>query len=260
MKLAVSGKGGVGKTTFCALLAWGLSDKGYRVVAVDADPDSNLAGALGIDPVTIQQAGPITAMDDLIEERTGVRPGERGGFFKLNPHVSDIPDRYSLKIDNISVLTLGKCKKGGSGCYCAENVIVKRLIDYLLLSREETLVIDMEAGIEHLSRGTAASVDALVTVVEPGMRSIDTARKVDELVKDLDIPRHLIVANKVRDKEDREFLVAMLSSYDILGFIPYDIRLIKVDREGRSPYKESPDIMFEMDNILSKLIMIDKRD
>jgi len=253
MKLAVSGKGGVGKTTFSALLAWELSEKGYSVVAVDADPDSNLAGALGIEPALIRELRPITAMDDLIEERTGIKPGERGGFFKLNPHVADIPDRFALKIGNIKLLALGKCKKGGSGCYCAENVIVRRLIDHLLLRNEEALVIDMEAGIEHLSRGTASSVGALITVVEPGMRSIETAGKVNDLVRDLRIKRHFVVANKVREDKDKEFLVNHLSNYEILGFIPYDTRLIHADREGKSPYNVSPEVMAEMKKIMERL-------
>lgn len=260
MKLAISGKGGVGKTTFSALLSWGLSERGYKVVAVDADPDSNLAGALGIDPELIQRTKPLTQMDDLIEERTGVKPGERGGFFKLNPHVADIPDLYSHKIGNIRVLTLGKCKKGGSGCYCAENVIVRRLIDYLLLNENEALVIDMEAGIEHLSRGTASSVGALITVVEPGMRSLETAQKVDALARDLGIKRHFLVANKIRGKEDIIFLQSHLRGFDILGFLPFDVRLIEADRNGRSPYRESPEITQEMDRILGKLIPPDESD
>jgi CO dehydrogenase maturation factor len=256
MKIAVSGKGGVGKTTFCALLIWGLSEKGYKVVAVDADPDSNLAGALGIDPLLVLQAKSLTEMDELIEERTGVKPGERGGFFKLNPHVADIPDRYGLKIDGIRALTLGKCKKGGGGCYCAENVIVRRLIDHLLLSSEEALVIDMEAGIEHLSRGTASSVGALITVVEPGMRSIETALKVKALARDLGIPKHLVVANKVRNEEEKGFIEKNLKNYEIVGFLPFDDRLITADREGRSPYKESPEVMARMNEILAKLIRL----
>jgi len=254
MKLAVSGKGGVGKTTFSALLARGLSSKGYKVVAVDADPDSNLSAALGIPADMIAKAKPLTAMDDLIEERTGAKPGERGGFFKLNPHVADIPERFSLKIDNVSVLTLGRCKKGGSGCYCAENVMVRRLIDHLLLKEGEVLVIDMEAGIEHLSRGTAASVNALITVIEPGMRSVETAQRVNDLAKDLGVPRHFVVANKVNGEKDKAFLVSVLPDYEFLGFLPYDPRLLDADREGKSPYLQSSEVTAEMESILEKLL------
>lgn len=255
MKLAISGKGGVGKTTFSALLARGLSSMGYEVVAVDADPDSNLSSALGISAALVSKTRPITAMDDLIEERTGAKPGERGAFFKLNPYVSDIPDRFSLKIDNVKVLTLGTCKKGGSGCYCAENVMVKRLIDYLLLKDGEALIIDMEAGIEHLSRGTAASVGALISVVEPGMRSIETAQRVNGLAKDLGISRHFVVANKVKGDKDREFIISILQDYELLGFLPFDTRLMDADREGRSPYMQSPEVMEEMEAIIKKLML-----
>jgi CO dehydrogenase maturation factor len=254
VKLAVSGKGGVGKTTFSALLALGLSNHGYKVVAVDADPDSNLSAALGISADIIAQAKPLTAMDDLIEERTGVKPGERGAFFKLNPYVEDIPDRFGQKIDNVRVLTLGSCKKGGTGCYCAENVMVRRLIDHLLLKEGEALVIDMEAGIEHLSRGTAASVGALITVVEPGMRSVETAQRVNELAKDLGISNHFIVGNKIKGEKDRKFLISWLRDYEFLGFLPFDTRLMDADREGKSPFMQSPKVMAEMDGILKKLI------
>ncbi len=254
MKLAVSGKGGVGKTTFSALLARGLSSMGYSVVAVDADPDSNLSSALGIPADLVARAKPLTAMDDLIEERTGAKPGESGGFFKLNPHVADIPDRFGLKIENVKVLTLGRCKRGGTGCYCAENVMVRRLIDHLLLKEGEALVIDMEAGIEHLSRGTASSVGALISVVEPGMRSVETAQRVNELAKDLGISRHFVTANKVKGDEDRQFLISRLSDYEFLGFLPFDERLVDADREGRSPYMESPEIMAEMEGIIKKLV------
>lgn len=256
MKFAVSGKGGVGKTTFSALLSLGLSGMGYDVIAVDADPDSNLCVALGISADLVSKTKPLTAMDDLIEERTGAKPGERGTFFKLNPHVADIPDRFSLKMDNIKALTLGSCKRGGSGCYCAENVMVKRLVDYLLLKDGEVLVIDMEAGIEHLSRGTASSVGALVTVVEPGMRSIETAQRINDLAKDLGVPRHFVVANKVTGDKDREFIVSMLPDYEVLGFIPFDTRLMDADREGRSPYMQSSQVTTEMEAILKKLIAI----
>jgi CO dehydrogenase maturation factor len=254
VKFAVSGKGGVGKTTFSALLARSLSNMGYEVVAVDADPDSNLCAALGVSADLVSNTKPLIAMDDLIEERTGAKPGERGSFFKLNPYVSDIPDRFSLKIDNVKVLTLGSCKKGGTGCYCAENVMVKRLVDYLLLKDGEALIIDMEAGIEHLSRGTAASVGALISVVEPGMRSIETAQRVNALARDLGISRHFVVANKVKGDKDREFILSTLQDYELLGFLPFDTRLMDADREGRSPYLQSPEVMEQMEAIIKKLM------
>jgi len=254
MKIAVSGKGGVGKTTFSALLALGLSRRGIKVVAVDADPDANLAASLGVPADRIAQARPLTEMDDLIEERTGAKPGERGGFFKLNPYVDDIPERFGLLVENVLVLTLGRCKRGGSGCYCAENVMIKRLIEHLLLREDEALVIDMEAGIEHLSRGTASSVGALITVVEPGMRSVETAQRVEILAKDLGIPLHFLVGNKVKGDEDREFLAAQLSGYEFLGFLPFDTRLMDADREGRSPFMRSPEVMAQMEGIITTLM------
>ena len=159
-----------------------------------------------------------------------------------------------LTVENVLVLTLGRCKRGGSGCYCAENVMIKRLIDHLLLREGEALVIDMEAGIEHLSRGTASSVGALITVVEPGMRSVETAQRVESLAKDLGIPRHFVVGNKIKGDEDREFLEAQLSGYEFLGCLPFDTRLMDADREGRSPFMRSPEVMTQMEGIITHLM------
>ena len=173
MKLAVSGKGGVGKTTFAALLIRTLSDQGKHVLAIDADPDANLAAALGI--ADADRIIPIAEMKELIFERTGAQPGTIGGFFKLNPKVDDLPDTLSAKLDNIKLMRLGGVKKGGGGCMCPESTLLKALVMHIVLARDEVVVMDMEAGIEHLGRATAQAVDKLIVVVEPGRRSIDTA-------------------------------------------------------------------------------------
>lgn len=254
MKIAISGKGGVGKTTFTALVCRILADTGKRVLAIDADPDSNLARAIGISQKEIIKSTPITEMTDLIEERTGAKPGSSGGFFKLNPKVDDIPDKYSLNFPNIKVLVLGRYKKGGTGCYCSENVIIKSLINHLILQMEEALIIDMEAGIEHLSRGTASEVDAMITIVEPGMRSIETANTIRLLVSDLGIKHYFIVANKIRSAEDREFINRALNQDEILGYIQYSNDVIQADQNGQTPYnKESYVAMNEIANILENL-------
>jgi CO dehydrogenase maturation factor len=235
MKLAVSGKGGVGKTTFAALLIRNLSDAGKKVLAIDADPDANLAAALGIpDPERII---PIAEMKEMIFERTGAQPGTIGGFFKLNPQVDDLPDTVSIKKDNFKLMRLGSVKKGGSGCLCPESTLLKALVMHIVLARDEVVVMDMEAGIEHLGRATAKAVDKLIVVVEPGRRSIDTAEHIRRLASEIQLNRIAVVGNKIRSPQDEEFLRKHLTGFDILGFLPYSNDLIEADLNGRSPYE-----------------------
>lgn len=234
MKLAVSGKGGVGKTTFSALLIRSLSDMGKKVLAIDADPDANLAAALGIpdsDRIT-----PIAEMKEMIFERTGAQPGTMGGFFKLNPKVDDLPDTLSVRKDHIKLMRLGSVKKGGGGCLCPESTLLKALVMHIVLGRDEVVVMDMEAGIEHLGRATAKAVDKLIVVVEPGRRSIDTAEHIRRLASEIKLDQIAVVGNKIRSPKDEDFLRKHLSGFDILGFLPYADTLIEADLNGQSPY------------------------
>ena len=176
MKIAVTGKGGVGKTTVSSVLARLYSQQGQRVLAIDADPDANLASAIGFPESEILKIQPLSSLSSLIEERTGARPGAAGGFFKINPSVDDVADRFGIQFENIRLLSLGKPKPGGSGCYCPESVFLRTLVTHLLLKENEILILDMEAGIEHLGRGTARAVNAFLIVVEPGLRSLQTAQ------------------------------------------------------------------------------------
>ena len=234
MKLAVSGKGGVGKTTFAAFLIRTLNDLGKHVLAIDADPDANLAAAIGIpDSVKIT---PIAEMKELIFERTGVKPGTIGGFFKLNPRVDDLPDELSAKFENIKLMRLGGIPKGGSGCICPESTLLRALIIHIVLSRDEVVVMDMEAGIEHLGRATAAAVDKLIVVVEPGRRSIDTAGHIKTLASEIGLKNIVIVGNKIRNRNDENFLKKHLPDYQFLCFLPYDEALIEADLKGISPF------------------------
>jgi CO dehydrogenase maturation factor len=234
MKIAVSGKGGVGKTTFSALLIRTLSDMGKKVLAIDADPDANLAAALGIPDA--DQILPIAEMKEMIFERTGAQPGTMGGFFKLNPQVDDLPDTYSIRKDNIKMMRLGSVKKGGGGCLCPESTLLKSLVMHIVLARDEVVVMDMEAGIEHLGRATAKAVDRLIVVVEPGRRSIDTAEHIRRLAKEIHLERIAVVGNKIRSPKDEAFLREHLSDFEIIGFLPYGDALIEADLNGKSPY------------------------
>jgi CO dehydrogenase maturation factor len=229
MKIAVSGKGGVGKTTIAALLATALAQANRRVVAVDADPDSNLAACLGhLHPEEIR---PLIELHDLIEERTGVRPGTRGGMFRLNPRVDDIPDEYGVDIGGVKVLVLGRLKQGGAGCYCPENALLLSLTTHLLLDPDSDLILDMEAGIEHLTRGTVAAVDRLLVVVEPGRRSLETARRIMDLARDLGLAKVGVVLNKVSNPADERFVRDELGDVGLLASLPYSDQLRRLDRE-----------------------------
>ncbi len=234
MKLAISGKGGVGKTTFAALLIKTLSEHGKRVLAIDADPDANLAAALGI-PES-ESVVPICDMRELIEERTGAKVGSVGAFFKLNPKVDDLPEKCSIKLDHVKFMRLGGVKKGGGGCICPTSSLLKALIAHVLLARDEVVVMDMEAGIEHLGRGTAAATDKLIVVVEPGRRSVETARNIKSLAAEIGLSRIFLVGNKIRGQADQEFLETYVTGFDWLGFLPYDEKIIECDLSGKSPY------------------------
>jgi CO dehydrogenase maturation factor len=238
MKIAISGKGGVGKTTLAALLIKYFRDQGKKVLAVDADPDANLALALGIpDPENIT---PLSEMKELIAERTDSQPGKMGGFFKMNPKVDDIPENFSRQLDGVKLIVMGGVKKGGSGCICPESVLLRTLVTHLVLLRDEVVVMDMEAGIEHLGRATARGVDKLLIVVEPGRRSIETARHVKKLAHEIGLNKVAVVANKIRGVADEEFLRKNLPDLPILGFIPFDDRIIEADLQGRPPYEAYP--------------------
>jgi CO dehydrogenase maturation factor len=234
MKLAISGKGGVGKTTFAALLIKTLSEEGKRVLAIDADPDANLAAALGIP--NPQSIVPISDMKELIEERTGAKPGSVGGFFKLNPRVDDLPEKCSVEVDHIKFMRLGGVKKGGGGCICPESTLLKALVAHILLARDEVVVMDMEAGIEHLGRGTASAMDKLIVVVEPGRRSVETAQNIKRLAEEIGLSRIFLVGNKIRGQTDQEFLERYVTGFEWLGFLPYDEKIIECDLSGKPPY------------------------
>ncbi len=234
MKIAVSGKGGVGKTTFSALLIRALDEMGKSVLAIDADPDANLAAAVGI--ADADKIVPIADMKELVFERTEAKQGSIGGFFKLNPKVDDLPDALSARLGKIKLMRLGGVKKGGSGCICPESTLLRALVMHVVLSRDEVVIMDMEAGIEHLGRATASAVDQLLVVVEPGRRSIDTAGHIRDLAGEIGLTKIAVIGNKIRGDSDETFLRKHLDGFRFLGFIPYDDALIEADLNGISPY------------------------
>ncbi|NIA06290.1 MAG: AAA family ATPase [Actinobacteria bacterium] len=231
MKLAISGKGGTGKTTLAALLARFWAEQGKDIIAVDADPDANLAGALGLS--SEKTITPISDMRQFILDRTDAKAGY-GSYFKLNPKVDDIPERFSHRMDGIRLLVLGGTSTGGAGCICPESALLKALVTHLLLTPEQIVILDMEAGVEHLGRATAQAVSTMIMVVEPGQRSIQTALNVKRLAAQIGITKVGAVINKVTEGLDIDSLAASLNDVPILGTLPYDPDIAKADLEGRS--------------------------
>lgn len=252
-KIAITGKGGVGKTTLTSLLAYIYTQRGQRVLAIDADPNANLASALGFPAKVAAQIVPIAEMEELIYERTGAKPGEFGGFFKLNPRVDDIPDRFSAEWRGVRLLVMGTIKGGGTGCVCPESALLKNLVTHLLLQRTEVVIMDMEAGTEHLGRGTARAVNAMVVVVEPGQRSLQTARTISRLAADIGIEEVYVVGNKVRGQADRDFITESLPDFKILGFLAESPLAIAADRQGIAVFDLDPQMVEEAEDIADGL-------
>lgn len=234
-----------------ALLSTMLHESGYSVLAIDADPNPTLAIALGFPDA--DRIAPISEMADLIEERTGARPGQAAPYFKINPKVDDIPEKHWVEHNGIRLMVMGRLKKGGSGCYCPENALLEALVAHLLIRRDEVVIMDMEAGVEHLGRATAKAVDELIIVVEPGRGSIDTAFRIRELARDIGIEGVKVVANKVRSGRDRELLLAAMPDFEFLGFIPYDQSVIEAGLGDFPIRSASPEVISQLKDIATRL-------
>lgn len=242
-KIAISGKGGVGKTMFASLLAYVLAGAGQVVYAIDADPNPTLSQALGFPPELAGEVTPIVALTDLIAERTGARPGEFGGYFKLNPRVDDIPARFSVAHRGVRLMQMGTVRGAGMGCVCPENTVLRALVTHLLLREKETVILDMVAGLEHLGRATASAVDVMYIVVEPSQRSLSVSRDIARLAGDLGIPHVWAVANKLRGERDLELMRESLGGLPLAGWLPYDDRVIEADIHNQAVYDVVPELV-----------------
>jgi CO dehydrogenase maturation factor len=240
MKIAISGKGGVGKTTLAALLAQTYADRGRAVLAVDSDPSPSLARALAFPDESLEKLRPIAEMDELIEERTGAKPGAMGGFFTLNPRVDDLPERFSAVHLGVRLLEMGSVESGGAGCICPESAMLKTLFTHLLFRDDDVLIMDMYAGVEHLGRATVDFVDAMVIVVEPTRRSLGTAGQIKKLAEDIGLTRMWLVGNRIHSDEDVRFLEQEAFDLPMLGYLPEDPGVVAADRRGESVYALVP--------------------
>ncbi|MDZ4185067.1 MAG: carbon monoxide dehydrogenase accessory protein CooC [Desulfuromonadales bacterium] len=256
MKIAISGKGGVGKTTLAGCLARLLAEQGQRVLAIDADPDSNLPSALGVPPEKLGAVQPLTHLKNLVAERTGAKPGTFGGMFTLNPKVDDLPDAYSVEHLGIKLLTLGSVPLGGGGCLCPEGTLLRSLMRHLMVARGETVIVDMEAGLEHLARGSTEAMDAFLVVVEPGQRSIQTAHQIRRLAADLGVRKVFAVGNKVVDEVDRRVIEEGVAPLPLLGILAHRESIREADRQGVSPYDLDPDLRAEVAAVYQRLLTL----
>lgn len=256
MKLAITGKGGVGKTTLTALLAQVYADAGRQVLVVDADPSPCLAGALGFPEDLLSELKPIAEMDQLIEERTGAKPGTIGGFFTLNPRVDDIPERFSVLHRNVRLLEMGSVDVGGSGCICPESAMLKTLFTHLLFRKDDILILDMYAGVEHLGRATVDFVDAMLVVVEPTRRSLGTAAQIKKLANDIGLSRLWLVGNKIRNEDEVSFLERETPGIPVLGTMKADLAVQEADRLGIAVYDYVPELRKSAELMADKLIKL----
>lgn len=241
----------MGKTTLAALICWALKEKGEQVLAVDADPDSNLGFVLGFpDSGAII---PIALMKDLIEERMEVKSSSPG-FFKLNPQISDIPDKFLKEHNGVKLIVMGTVDAGDSGCVCPENTFLKRLLHQIVLRENEHIVVDFEAGIEHLGRGTAAKFDHLIIVVEPTHLSLDTLKRIYPLAKDIGIRNIWAVANSVTKEEDNKFISEHLGRVKLLGGLSYCKVCNQASQAGNWQVLKKEKIYGEAKEIVQKLL------
>lgn len=259
LKIAVSGKGGVGKTTVAGILARLIGREGKDILVLDADPASNLASAIGIPHSESSRITPLSKMLEMIEERTGVKPGSGyGGMFKMNPKVDDLAERFAIGgKDGVRLLVLGTIKTGGEGCFCPESALLKSLLKHLVLEENQYLIMDMEAGLEHLGRGSSKHMDVMIIVVEPGMRSVDIAVTIKGLAKEIGIKKVVAIINKVHSEEASTTVMKRLKDNDIpvLAVIPFNTMLVEADLRGMSPMdiEGTEDVIMEISKIRGTL-------
>ncbi len=249
LKIAIGGKGGVGKTTVCAVWARLFAEDGFDVLAIDADPNTNLALAFGV-PLE-QNPEPLIKMKELIAERTGTSKDSVGAYFRLNPQVSDLPEKYWVELSPeragkpVKLLVLGGITQAGAGCACPEGAFLKALLTYTMLQRDEVVLVDLAAGVEFMGRASIQGIDALVVVVEPGTRSIETANNIARMGQELGVKYVAAIANKITDTGQTEKIESRLTM-PILAGINYNPRIQEADLHGLSVFEAGADLVNQL--------------
>jgi len=243
-KVAIGGKGGVGKTTVCAIWAQLLAQDGFDVLAIDADPNTNLASALGLP--SEQSPEPLIRMKELIAERTGTGRDAVGAYFKLNPKVSDLPEKYSLEVNGLKLLVLGAITQAGAGCACPEGAFLKALLTYTILQRQEVVLVDLAAGVEFMGRASIQGIDALVVVVEPGSRSIETAINIARMAKELGIKQVMAIANKITDAGQVKMVKSQLGNMTVLANVKYNPAVQEADLHKKSVFRAGSELVEQL--------------
>ena len=250
-KIAIGGKGGVGKTTVCAVWAQLFAQEKFDVLAIDADPNTNLASAFGI-PYE-QNPEPLIKMKQLIAERTGTGKDAVGAYFKLNPKVSDLPQKHWVEVNGVKLLVLGAITQAGAGCACPEGTFLKALLTHTILQRQEMVLVDLAAGVEFMGRASVQGVDAFVAVVEPGGRSIETANNVAKMARELGIKNVAAIANKITQNTQTDVIKSQLKDAALLGSIPYIRSVQEADLESRPVFNACPELVGTLKDAKDKL-------
>lgn len=216
-----------------------FSRESYNVIAVDVDPNINLSISLGISREASDKIIPISDNAELVKERTGLEPGKSfGALFRMTPKVDDIAERFGVTgPDGVKLLVMGTVKAGDSGCMCPANALLRVLLQHLLIQRRDLIIMDMEAGLEHLGRGTARRVDSMLVVLDPTIKSMDTLKRIVSLAKQIDIPEVLAIGNKIEDEKGSALITEKAESLGIpiACWIPYDPAVPQADLLGKAP-------------------------
>jgi CO dehydrogenase maturation factor len=254
VKVAIGGKGGVGKTTVCAIWAQLFAESGFDVLAIDADPNANLALAFGI--ASEKSPEPLIRMKRLIAERTGTDRNAVGAYFRLNPKVSDLPEKYWIETNGLKLLVLGAITQAGAGCACPEGAFLKALLTHTILQRQEVVLVDLAAGVEFMGRASVQGINALILVVEPGSRSIETARNVTRMAKELGIGLVGAIANKITEEAQTDVIRSRLDDVILLGALKYSRLLQQADLKRASVFMADAEVTEELKRAKNQLVKL----
>lgn len=255
MKVAVSGKGGVGKTFIAGGLARGFAERGLKTIAIDADSSPNLALTLGLSTEEARKLVPISKNKELVESKTGTG---YSGVFRLSFTVDDIVREYSVSTPfGVNLIVMGTVQSMGSGCMCAPNAVVRALLRHLIVERNEAIILDMEAGVEHIGRGTASHVDILLIVVDSNMKALEIAKHIHDLATSAGMKQTFLIGNRVMNSAQEEAIksYAERNGLPILAFVPFDQQVIEADMRGETPLKHKEiEAVRTIDNICEALV------